>query len=71
MRDVAIDHRFVDTEAATMQQPNGVIIDARSVKRLLKQLDDRLILVVNADHRGILVADEKLDHPILPGLKAG
>ena len=32
---------------------------------------DGLVIGVNADHRGVLVADQKLDHAVLPGLQAG
>ena len=62
---------LIDSEAAAIQKLYGEIVDARRPMGRFEPLNNGFVVLVSMDHRSILVADKKLDHAILPGLKAG
>src|SRR6267154_5815525 len=70
-RDIALNDGLIDSEAAAIQKLYGEIIDARRPVGRFEPLNNGFVVLVSMDHRSILVANKKLDHAILPGLKAG
>src|SRR5438876_12143361 len=70
-RDIALNDGLIDSEAAAIQKPYGEIVDTRRPMGRFEPFNDGLVVLVSMDHRGILLANEELDHAILPGLKAG
>src|SRR6266852_1464155 len=70
-RDVALNDGLIDSETTAIQKLYGEIIDARRPMGRFEPLNNGLVVLVCMDHRSILVANEKLYHAILPGLKTG
>src|SRR5713101_3478191 len=70
-RDIALNDGLIDSEAAAIQKLYGEIVDTRRPMGSFEPLNNGLVVLVCMDHRSILVANQKLDHAILPGLQAG
>jgi hypothetical protein len=68
--DVTFEDGLVDAKTAAMQQLDRAIVDTRGRADRFEPSRNGFIAGVNLGHRGILVADKKLDRAILPGLKA-
>src|ERR1700730_15222640 len=69
--DIALENGVIDAQAAAIQELYGEIVDTRGPPDRLEAFDSGVVVPVSLDHRGILVADQKFDHPIMPRLEAG